>query len=314
MNKSIISNYQLIIACVLSFCLHSCFDDKKNGYHSNDAGSDTAKSKSQEFSQDSTEIFFEYKYHIESKSQKFPQDSSLLFLQVRIFNERDSLLFNSRSIDSPYKKSFEKPVPTEPLLYAYAMMQEGDSMSFLFNARDYYRHMYSQTIFVDSFAEYEKLRFEIKLEKIFTKDEILNNVAKQLAEKKLEEEFLLAEYIERNYPAAVPTESGMYFIQERQGSGAFAKPHNTVIAHYTVSHINGEPIYSTYTKVDPLKVQVNDPLLFPCLTEGFQKMRKGGRAIIIAPSKIAAGEKGDKTIGIAPYKTLIFDVELLTIL
>lgn len=294
--KLLISNYQLVIACVLSFCLHSCFD-KKNDYISmSDAG-------------------FEYKYRIESKSQKFPQeDSTLLFLQIRMFNERDSLLFDSRSISSPFKEFFRNPAPAdEPLQHVYAMMQEGDSMSFLFNARDYYRRINPQNSFIDSFAEYEKLRFEIKLEKIFTEDEILSSFAKQMAEKKLEEEFLLAEYIERNYPAAVPTESGMYFIQERQGSGACAKPNNTIIAHYTVSYINGEPLYSTYTKVDPLKVQVNDPLLFPCLTEGLQKMRKGGRAIIIAPSKIAAGEKGDKAIGIAPYKTLIFDVELVSI-
>lgn len=278
--------------------LQSCFDKKSESkYQTADAG-------------------FEYLYHVESKSQKFPHDSAMIFWQVRMFNERDSLLLDSRRDMAPQLKDWFYNLKQDStlLIDAFAMMQEGDSMSFLFNARNYYLRMNPHTTFVDSFAEHEKLRFEIKLERIATKDEIITGLAKQLAEKKLEEEMLLAEYIQRNYPAAVPTESGMYFIQERQGKGAFAKPHNTVIIHYTVSHINGEPVYSTYTKVSPLKVQVNDPLLYPCLTEALQKMRKGGRAIIIAPSKIAAGEKGNAELGIVPYTTLIFDVELLTIL
>ncbi|MCL2327930.1 MAG: FKBP-type peptidyl-prolyl cis-trans isomerase [Bacteroidetes bacterium] len=278
------------------YVLQSCFDKKsENSYKTSDVG-------------------FEYKYHIESKSQKFPQDSTMLFLQIRMFNERDSVLFDSRDVAPQFKDWFFTPVPADmPLHSMFAIMQEGDSMSFLFNARDYHRRINPHSVYIDSFAEHEKLRFEIKLEKIATEDEIITNLAKRMADKKLEEEFLLAEYIERNYPAAVPTASGMYFIQERQGSGNFAKPTDKVIIHYTVSYINGEPIYSTYKKVNPLKVKVNNPLLFPCLTEGLQKMRRGGRAIIIAPSKIAAGERGDAEQGIAPYTTLIFDVELLKI-
>lgn len=284
-----------IIAClfVIVLGLNSC--TQKSKYTSSDAG-------------------FEYKYLIETNSQKFPSDSTMLFLHIRLFNERDSLLFDSEKIASPFKDWYEKSATDRPLNKAYAMMQEGDSMSFLFNAREYYRSINPQTTFVDSFAEFEKLRFEIKLDKIYTEDELLTNLAKQMAEKKLEEEMLLAEYIQLNYPAAKPSESGMYFIQERQGSGEYAKAHNSVIVHYSVTRINGEPVYSTYSKVEPLKVQVNDPYLYPCLIEALQKMRKGGRAIVIAPSKIAAGEKGNQAQGIPPYTTLIFDMELLSIL
>jgi FKBP-type peptidyl-prolyl cis-trans isomerase len=293
-----INHLPLLFVCVLSLCMQSCFDKKSdNAYQTSDAG-------------------FEYLYRVESKSQKFPHDSSMIFWQVRMFNERDSLLLDSRRDMAPQLKDwvYNLKQDSTPLIDAFAMMQEGDSMSFLFNARNYYLRMNPRTTFVDSFAEHEKLRFEIKLERVATQDEIMTSLAKQLAEKKLEEEMLLAEYVQRNYPAAVPTESGMYCIQERQGKGALAKPHNTVIIHYTVSRINGEPVYSTYTTVNPLKVRVDDPLLFPCLTEALQKMRKGGRAIIIAPSNIAAGERGNAEQRIAPYTTLIFDVELLTIL
>ena len=293
-------------------CLQAC-NNKKNSYKTSDAG-------------------FEYLYHIQSKSQKFPQNRTMLFLQVRMFNDRDSVLFD----DAYFKDFFEKPIPADmPLHHALAMMQEGDSMSFRFNAQDYHRRINPYSVYIDSFAEHEKLRFEVKLEKVCTQDEFTNYFSKQmtekkskeeklaaekklkeekwLSEKKLEEEFLLAEYIERNYPAAEPTASGMYFIQERQGSGALAKPTDKVIIHYTVSYINGEPRYSTYSKNDPLEVRLNDPLLFPCLAEGVQKMRKGGQAIIIAPSKIAAGEGGNADMKIPPYTTLIFNVELIKI-
>ncbi len=292
-STKLIYNLQFII-CLL--CLHSCFHDKKSEYQTNDAG-------------------LEYLYRVESNSQKFPQDSNTLFLQIRYFNERDSLLFDSKNIAPQFIIKFEKPEKSGTTLSdAYAMMQEGDSMSFLFNAREFFRMFNPESPVIDSFAEQEKLRFEILLEKVYSEDEIMQNIAKKMAEMKLEEEFLLAEYIQRNYPAAVPSESGMYFISEREGKGDFPKPQNTVVIHYTVHYINGEQIYSSsIPRNNPLKFQIDDPNVYPCLAEGLQRMRKGGRALIIAPSKIAAGEKGSRSQNVAPYKTLIFDVELLAV-
>jgi len=251
MNKNIFFYIIAFALCVLQ----SCVIDILSEYQTSDAG-------------------FEYKYLIESKSQKFPQDSTMIFWQVRMFNERDSLLLDSRDMAPQLKDWFYKlKQDGTPLIDAYAMMQEGDSMSFLFNAQEYYRRINPHSMYIDSFAKHEKLRFEIKLEKIVAEDEIITNLAKQITGKKLEEEFLLAEYIQRNYPAAVPTESGMYFIQERAGKGAFAKPHNTVVIHNTLSYINGEPIYSTYTKNNPWKFKVSgDPNdIYLCLI-AFQKL------------------------------------------
>ncbi|MDR1762088.1 MAG: FKBP-type peptidyl-prolyl cis-trans isomerase [Bacteroidales bacterium] len=282
------------IITIAIFMMQSCFN--KNDYKTNDAG-------------------LEYLYRVESNSQKFPQDSNTLFLQIRYFNERDSLLFDSKNVAPQFIVRFEKPQQAGATLdNAYAMMQEGDSMSFLFNAREFFRLSNPQAAIIDSFAVDEKLRFEIKLEKVFTEEEIMNNIAKKMAEMKLEEELLLAEYIERNYPRAVPTESGMYVIQEQEGKGNYAKPADKVVIHYTVSYINGEPLYSTYTKVDPMTFNVSDHDVYPCLTEAVQKMKQGGKAIIIAPSKIAAGERGSRSQKIAPYKTLIFEIELMAIL
>ncbi|MDR2963152.1 MAG: FKBP-type peptidyl-prolyl cis-trans isomerase [Bacteroidales bacterium] len=289
-------NKNLLYVCGVALAILYACGNKKTEYQKSDAG-------------------FEYLYRVESNSGKFPHDSTMLFLQIRLFNDRDSVLFDSRDVAPQFKDFFAEPIPTDqPLHRAYAMMQEGDSMSFLFNARDYYRQINPHTTFVDSFAEHEKLRFEIKLEKIFTEEEILTSMAKQLADKKLEEEFLVADYIEHNYPAAKPSVSGLYFIQERAGSGASPTAKNTVVLHYKVTYINGEPLYSTYTKNDPLVFQVSDPNVFPCLAEAVQRMKQGSRAIIVAPSKIAAGEKGNSQQRIAPYTPLIFDMELVNIL
>lgn len=252
-----------------------------------------------------------YLYREKSDSELMPQDGNKLLLDVKYYNENDSLLFSSQDFTSRFIMDFFPPATNGASINdAFAMMHEGDSISFLINAYNFYLGA-GQTTMLSKITKEENLRFEIRLKKILSPEIVEQEIAQKEQEMKDEEEYLLDDFLKKNYPDLKPTKSGLYFIETREGEGPTITQKNKVAIHYTATYINGEPIYSTYQKNDPLIFDVADPNVWPCLAEAVQYMKKGGKATIIAESKLAAGEHGDKALKIAPRKTIIFDLEVI---
>lgn len=263
---------------------------------------------------ESTEHGLEYLYCVKSESNKQPQTGDKLLLKVRFFNEKDTLLWDSREISSRFIMDYVQPkTPGATVNDAYALMHEGDSMSFLINARKFYSAADPQSPMIKKFREDEKLRFQIKLEKIYSQKEF-EEEAKQVIKPLCEEEkMLLTDYIEKQYPDTKPTQSGVYIIQTKNGTGKSVTDTSEVAIHYRATYINGELIYTSYAKADPLIFKVNDPFVWPCLAEVVKTMKKGGKAVCVSPSNMAAGEYGDKKLRIPPCKSIIFEVELVVV-
>ena len=282
----------ILAVCSVVFALSACHNSSQNKYETTDGG-------------------LQYLYREKSESDVTPQAGNKLLLDVKYFDEKDSLIFNSQDISSRFIMDFDKPeTPGATINDAFSMMHEGDSMSVLINAYKFYLGA-GQLQELKKIDSTKTLRFELRLIKILSPDVIEKEIEKQAKLLKEEEEYLLQEFIAKQYPDAKPTQSGLYFIETTAGEGPLITKNNTVAIHYTATYINGEPIYSTYQRNDPLVFEVADPNVWPCLAEAVQHMRKGGRATIIAPSKLAAGENGDKQLKIPPRKTVIFDLEVV---
>jgi FKBP-type peptidyl-prolyl cis-trans isomerase len=267
--------------------------------------------KSSQNQYETTEGGLQYVYRDKSHSDIAPQPGNKLLLDVKYFDEKDSLLFNSQDISPRFIMDFDKPeTPGATINDAFAMMHEGDSLSVLINAYKFYLGA-GQVEELKKIDSTKMLRFELRLKKILSPEVVKKELEKQDKVLKDEEEYLLQDFLTKNYPDAKPTKSGLYYIETTTGEGPLIAKTNTVAIHYTATYINGEPIYSTYQRNDPLVFQVSDPNVWPCLAEAVQYMRKGGKATIIAPSKLAAGENGDKDMHIAPRKTIVFDLEVI---
>ena len=120
-----------------------------------------------------------YLYHEKSDSELLPQDGNKLLLDVKYFNENDSLLFNSQDISPRFIMDFFPPATTGASINdAFAMMHEGDSMSFLINAYNFYLGA-GQTSMLHKVSKTENLRFEVRLKKILSPE----IVEKEIAEK-----------------------------------------------------------------------------------------------------------------------------------
>jgi FKBP-type peptidyl-prolyl cis-trans isomerase FkpA len=94
------------------------------------------------------------------------------------------------------------------------------------------------------------------------------------------------------------------------GTGAQPKPLETVKVHYRGTLADGKEFDSSYKRHAPASFALHR--VIPCWSEGLQKLKVGGKAILTCPGASAYGERGVPGT-IPPNATLTFEVELLGI-
>ncbi|MCP3866031.1 MAG: FKBP-type peptidyl-prolyl cis-trans isomerase [Aestuariibacter sp.] len=122
-------------------------------------------------------------------------------------------------------------------------------------------------------------------------------------------ENFLAENAKRD--GVVTTESGLQYEVLTAGEGAKPTADSTVRTHYHGTLINGSVFDSSYDRGQPAEFPVGG--VIKGWTEALQMMPVGSKWRLYVPHNLAYGEQGAGG-AIAPYSTLVFDVELLDIL
>ena len=133
--------------------------------------------------------------------------------------------------------------------------------------------------------------------------------AEQHKEAIAEGENFLAENAKRD--GVVTTESGLQYEVLTTGEGAKPTADCTVRTHYHGTLINGSVFDSSYDRGQPAEFPVGG--VIKGWTEALQMMPVGSKWRLYVPHNLAYGEQGAGG-AIAPYSTLVFDVELLDIL
>jgi len=106
-------------------------------------------------------------------------------------------------------------------------------------------------------------------------------------------------------PGAKKYPSGLVVKITKEGKGASPKETDTVKVNYRGTLVNGK-------EFDANKgIEFGLKQVIPCWTEGLQKLKVGGSAVLTCPASIAYGERGQS--GIPAGSTLIFEVDLLDI-
>ena len=133
--------------------------------------------------------------------------------------------------------------------------------------------------------------------------------AEQHKEAIAEGENFLAENAKRD--GVVTTESGLQYEVLTTGEGAKPTADSTVRTHYHGTLINGSVFDRSYDRGQPAEFPVGG--VIKGWTEALQMMPVGSKWRLYVPHNLAYGEQGAGG-AIAPYSTLVFDVELLDIL
>ena len=123
-----------------------------------------------------------------------------------------------------------------------------------------------------------------------------------------EGESFLAENAKR--AEATVTASGLQYEVLTAGEGDKPTAESTVRTHYHGTLINGEVFDSSYDRGQPAEFPVGG--VIKGWTEALQMMPVGSKWRLYVPHDLAYGERGAGA-SIAPFSTLIFDVELLAI-
>jgi FKBP-type peptidyl-prolyl cis-trans isomerase FkpA len=110
-------------------------------------------------------------------------------------------------------------------------------------------------------------------------------------------------------PNAVVTASGLVYRALQEGTGPSPAATDTVKVHYRGTFPDGREFDSSHQRNAPATFPLNR--VIKCWTEGLQRMKVGGKAMLTCPAAIAYGERGAGNGLIPPNAVLRFEVELL---
>jgi FKBP-type peptidyl-prolyl cis-trans isomerase len=148
-------------------------------------------------------------------------------------------------------------------------------------------------------------------------NEVQAEVSKQMQEKaqqvaaanKTEGEAFLAANKEKEGVVTLP--SGLQYKIVNAGTGPKPAASDSVSCNYRGTLVNDTEFDSSYKRGQPATFEVDR--VIKGWTEALQLMPVGSKWQLFIPSNLAYGETGQPRGGIEPNATLIFDVELLSI-
>ncbi len=121
----------------------------------------------------------------------------------------------------------------------------------------------------------------------------------------------LAELVESDRNFTRYDDDGIAYHVDVIGDESFTPrgDNDLVTFRYTIARIDGTQLYSSYEKGDTLSQGLGS------LTKGVQEslklIGKGGKIDVWMPSSFAYGNDGDEELGVEPYETLYFEIELI---
>ncbi len=115
---------------------------------------------------------------------------------------------------------------------------------------------------------------------------------------------IIRDYIEVYELDATKTESGLYYVIEEPGTSQKPTLTSEVRVTYTGKFVDGD-VFDSGTRTFALNT------LIPGWKEGLQLFGKGGKGILLVPSRLGYGSNPPP--GIPPNSVLIFNIHLIDV-
>ncbi|CAL4326585.1 FKBP-type peptidyl-prolyl cis-trans isomerase [Buchnera aphidicola] len=141
-------------------------------------------------------------------------------------------------------------------------------------------------------------------------EEKLTNANKVEVEKNSKENLIQGQLYMKNFSkikGVKKTSSGLFYLIEKEGSGALLTNSTKITVHYKGTLINGVEFDNSYIRGNPVSFVLKDVILG--WQEGLKYIKKGGRIKLVIPPHLGYGDR--EINGIPSNSTLIFDIELL---
>lgn len=118
--------------------------------------------------------------------------------------------------------------------------------------------------------------------------------------------------VQKDFPNAEISESGLVFVLEEMGEGMHPVPNSPVSLHYTGTfRKDGSKFDSSVDRNQPFNFNYKVQKMIPGFEEGIAMIGKGGKIKVFIPYYQAYGKSGKGPI--PAYSDLVFDIELLNV-
>lgn len=119
------------------------------------------------------------------------------------------------------------------------------------------------------------------------------------------------EYVEKTWPEAKKTMTGIRYVILRQGEGDTPKPGDKVNVLYVGKLLRGT-VFDQATEADkPFTFRIRRDMVIEGWDQILQLMKKGEKRLVIIPPELAYGTRGQPP-KIGRNQTLLFEIELLS--
>lgn len=226
---------------------------------------------------------------------------------------KDSMVFDSRDMDQPVMMSVTEPQYEGDFFEALKLFRQGDSATFILKAGPFFTKTVRQPSLPNYATEETDLYFNVVLNKVQTQEQVeAERQAKNEVLRQNEVEYL-QKYIQDNNITTPPSNTGVYYLETKKGSGKSPEKDGYVSVHFTV-FLLGQPekLFSTLDKGEPIDFKFGSQFENKGFQEAVGQMKEGGKANAIVPSAMAFGEQGAGNI-VPPFSTLYYEIELVNV-
>lgn len=242
-------------------------------------------------------------------------DHAEMFIHVYL---GDSALFDSRKMfnaEKPVPVTIQTPRNNGDLMYGFMELVAGDSAVFHVSV-DSMRKAGAPPMPGMKENAGQSIRYEVQVASIRTDAEEKKYNEEMSAKQKVLDEKELKDYFAKHHIKALKTESGLYYVINKKGTGANAQSGQILSVNYTGKLLNGKKFDSntdtSFKHVEPFKVTIGRGQVIKGWDEGLQLFNKGTKATLFIPSGLAYGSQ-DRSPQIPANSILVFDVEILDV-
>lgn len=273
-----------------------------------------------------TESGLMYKFEKQNKSAQQVQDGDVLVGEMTIKFDTTVTFSNVGNATRIMQatKSFDGDL-YEGLL----MMHVGDKATFAIEADTLAKFLQANQMppYYEA-GKGMKIYYEISLQDIVTKDEIMQEQANYMSEmqqRQQSEPEAIANYINNNNIKVKPNADGLYVIVKKKGNGPKVAAGKKVAINYTGRLLDGTMfdssvesdarrgnIYADGRTYEPLTYTVGQMGLIKGWEDGIMGQPEGSILQLVMPSSLGYGSRGAGEM-IPPFSPLVFDIEIVSV-
>jgi FKBP-type peptidyl-prolyl cis-trans isomerase len=242
---------------------------------------------------------------------KKPVIGDYLTIKVEYRTRQDSIFFSGTR-----KIRLNKPLDNFSVDHCFLKLKSGDSATFIFPADKFFNKTLKRSL-PKFIMEEEIMILNVRLLEIQSEKEFI--LEKQLfltwSEELSEyEKVILQKFLKEENTGIQAKPEGFYMLTLRKGNDRKIKTGDHIWVNYEGKFLNGKFFDGTYRSHEPVDfIYGTDFTLISGLDKALAYMTEGENSMIILPSELAFGEKGDDFGIIPPYTSLIYTLEIVRI-